>query len=148
MTSRDSIDVREVIFINERCRLDYEEMPEDVREAADQAIDALQNSKALPAKMLRSLRGSLAGLVELRLAYDDANYRVYVSLECLWTMMVIDAGIKKSTEGANIPKWQRERLKARHKTAREYCAAYDCELKAEYDKRKHRRETRAKELSQ
>jgi putative component of toxin-antitoxin plasmid stabilization module len=149
VTSRDGIDVREVIFINECCRLDYEEMPEDVREGADQAIDALQNSRALPVKMLRSLRGALAGITEVRLAYDDANYRVYVSLKCPWIVMVLDAGIKKSTEGANIPRWQRERLEARHKRAREYCTAHDRVLKAEYEKRRQRREkTRAKEHSQ
>jgi hypothetical protein len=42
MTSQGSADVREVIFINERCRVDYEAMPAEVRESADQAIDALQ----------------------------------------------------------------------------------------------------------
>jgi hypothetical protein len=50
MTSEDSLDIREVIFINERCRVDYESMPVDVRESADQAIDALQNARPLPAK--------------------------------------------------------------------------------------------------
>jgi hypothetical protein len=34
MTSQDSLDIREVIFINERCRVDYEAMPGDVRESA------------------------------------------------------------------------------------------------------------------
>ncbi len=147
MTSRDSADAREVVFINERCRLDYEEMPEEVRESADQAIDALQNSTALPPKMHRFLRGPLAGVEEVRLPYDDASYRVYVSLEALWTVMVLDAGIKKSTEGANIPKWQRERLETRQKRAREYCAAHERELQAEYGKRRSRRERRAKEHS-
>jgi len=42
MTSQDSLDIREVIFINDRCRVDYEAMPDEVRESADQAIDALQ----------------------------------------------------------------------------------------------------------
>ena len=27
--------------------------------------------------------------------------------------MVLDAGMKKSTEGKNIPKWQKERLETR-----------------------------------
>jgi hypothetical protein len=34
-----------VIFVNERCRVDYEAMPAEVRESADQAIDALQNAR-------------------------------------------------------------------------------------------------------
>ena len=59
MTSEDSLDIREVIFINERCRVDYESMPVDVRESADQAIDALQNARPLPAKLCQPLHASL-----------------------------------------------------------------------------------------
>ena len=33
MTSEDSLDIREVIFINERCRVDYESMPGDYAKA-------------------------------------------------------------------------------------------------------------------
>jgi hypothetical protein len=54
--------------------------------------------------------------------------------------MVLDAGAKKSTEGKNIPKWQKERLETRYKTARDYCALRDADLKADYDRRKARRE--------
>lgn len=143
MTSQDSLDIREVIFVNERCRVDYEAMPAEVRESADQAIDALQNSRPLPAKLYQSLHGTLTGINEIRLAYDDNTYRVY--LKCPWIIMVLDAGMKKSTEGKNIPKWQRERLETRHKKAREYCMEHDTDLKADYDKRKVRREEFAEE---
>lgn len=61
--------------------------------------------------------------------------------------MVLDAGIKKSTEGRNIPKWQKERLEVRFKNACEYCAEYDMDLKADYGRRKARREKLAKENS-
>jgi hypothetical protein len=71
MTSEDSVDLREVIFINERCRVDYEAMPPDVRESADQSIDALQNALPLPAKLCQPLHGALAGIHEIRLLYDD-----------------------------------------------------------------------------
>ena len=145
MTSQDSLDIREVIFINERCRVDYEALPADVRESADQAIDALQNARPLPHKLYQSLHGKLAGINEIRLAYDDNTYRVYVTLKCPWVIMVLDAGIKKSTEGKNIPKWQHERLEARQKKAREYCTEFDADLKADYDKRKARRKEFAKE---
>jgi hypothetical protein len=57
MASEDSLDIREVIFINERCRVDYESMPADVRESADQAIDALQNARPLPVKLCQWLLG-------------------------------------------------------------------------------------------
>jgi hypothetical protein len=59
MTSQDSLDIREVIFVNERCRVDYEAMPAEVRESADQAIDALQNARPLPPKLYQSLSGTL-----------------------------------------------------------------------------------------
>jgi len=145
MTSNDSLHVREVIFINERCRVDYESLPAEVRESADQAIDALQNARPLPPKLYQSLGGTLAGINEIRLGHDDNTYRVYVTLKCPWIIMVLDAGIKKSTEGKNIPKWQKERLETRYKKAREYCTAYDADLKAGYDKRKAWRDEFAEE---
>jgi phage-related protein len=140
VTSRSSIDNREVIFINERCRVDYREMPDEVGESADQAMDALQNGRVLPAKMHKKLKSALAGIDEIRLPYDDDTYRVYVYLGSDWVIMVLDAGIKKSTEGNNIPKWQTERLEQRLKNARRYCAEYGSELKAAYDARKSRRD--------
>lgn len=145
MTSQDSLDIREVIFVNERCRVDYEAMPADVRESADQAIDALQNARSLPPKLYQSLHGTLTDINEIRLTYDDNTYRVYVTLKCAWVIMVLDAGMKKSTKGKNIPKWQKERLETRHKKAREYCTEHDADLKADYGKRKARREKFAEE---
>jgi len=145
MTSEDSLDIREVIFINERCRVDYESMPMDVRESADQAVDALQNARPLPAKLCQPLHAKLSGIAEIRLAHDDNTYRVYVTLKCPWIIMVLDAGIKKSTEGKNIPSWQKERLEMRYKKAREYWTAHDADLKSDYDERKARREAFAKE---
>jgi hypothetical protein len=66
-------------------------------------------------------------------------------VKCPWIIMVLDAGMKKSTEGKNIPKWQKERLETRHKKAREYCTEHDADLKADYDKRKARRHEFAEE---
>lgn len=145
MTSHASIGIREVIFINERCRIDYEALPEAVRESADQAVDALQNGRSLSRKMHRPLKGKLAGINEIKLPYDDDTYRVYINLKCPWAIMVLDAGIKKSTEGDNIPKWQQERLETRHKKAQEYYARQDAELKADYEKREARRKKFKKE---
>ncbi|SRR6266850_806142 len=148
MTSQDSLDIREVIFINERCRVDYQAMPADVRESADQAIDALQNARPLPAKLFQPLHGTLAGIHAIRLRDDDNTHRVYVTLKCPWVIMVLDAGMKKSTEAKNIPKWQKERLETRYKKAREYCTEHDADLKADYDKREARREEFARENGQ
>jgi phage-related protein len=104
MTFPDSLDVREVIFINERCSVDYEALPANVRESADQAIDALQNARPLSTKVYVPLRGALSGLHEIRLPYDGNTYRVYVTLKCPCIIMVLDAGIKKSSGGKKIPK--------------------------------------------
>jgi hypothetical protein len=139
MTSESSIDDREVIFINERCRVDYQAIPEPVLESADQAIDTLQNGRQLPPKMFRSLKRNLAGIDEIRLPYDDDTYRIYVYQGCPSVIMVLDAGIKKSTEGGNIPKWQTERLETRLSTARRYCKDNGDALKSAHESRKARK---------
>src|SRR5512146_1000899 len=77
MTSRDSLDIREVIFVNTRCRVDYEAMPADVRESADQAIDALQNARPLPPKLYQRLHDKLADVHEIRLPRDDNAWSVW-----------------------------------------------------------------------
>ena len=59
--------------------------------------------------------------------------------------MVLDAGIKKSTEGRNIPTWQRERLETHYKKAREYWTGHDPEPNADYNKRRARHDAFAKE---
>jgi hypothetical protein len=145
MMSRDSRDIREVIFINERCRLDYEAMPAEVRESADQAIDALQNLRGLPATQYRSLGGSLAGISEISLEHDTGTYLVYVTLKCYWVIMVLDAGMGESIEGKNIPKRRKGHLEERLKKALEYFADQDSHLKADYDRRKARRDGSAKD---
>jgi hypothetical protein len=73
MTSEDSLDIREVIFINERCRVDCESMPGDVRESADQAIDALQNARPFPAKLCQPLHEKLSGNASRRATRRHAN---------------------------------------------------------------------------
>ena len=146
MTSPYSLDVREVVFINKRCRLDYDTLPPDVRESADQAVDAVQNGRNLPKKMLQALKGKLRGVTEIRFPYDDDTYRVYLTLQCPWIIMVLDAGIKKSTTGKNIPRWQQERLEERFKTARDYCKRNDAVLRKDYADRKQRRDKFQKEV--
>lgn len=139
MTSPLSIDLREVVFINERCRRDYYSLPDAVSEAADQAIDALQNGRQLPPKMFKQLGGSLAGIDEIRIPYDDDTYRVYVMQECKWIIMVVGAEMKKSTTGKNIPKDQVERLEERLKKARAYMKQNAGELETEFLTRQNRR---------
>ena len=144
MTSESSIDVREVVFINERCRRDYFELPAEVGESADEAIDAVQNGRRLSPKMFSQLSGKLSGIDEIKIPYDSDTYRVYVTLECKWIVMVLDAGIKKSNEGKKIPQWQQERLEQRLSKARQYCKAQGKALGVDYAKRQALRDAYAK----
>ena len=139
MTSDSSVDEREVIFINERCRLDYEDLPEAVGESADQALTALQNNRPLSPKMFESLSGRLDGVDEIRVPYDKNTYRVYVYRGCPWIVMVLDAGIKKSTKGKGIPRWQIELLESRLRKAKRYCADNGEDLRRAFDRRAARR---------
>ena len=144
MTSESSIDLREVIFINERCRRDYYELPDEVLESADEAIDALQNGRRLPPKMFSQLTGKLAGVDEIKIPYDTDTYRVYVTRECAWTVMVLDAGMKKSNVGKKIPQQQQDRLEERLSKARQYVKDNGKVLAADYESRRVLREAHVK----
>jgi hypothetical protein len=89
--------------------------------------------------MFRSLKRNLAGIDEVRLPYDADTYRIYVYQGFPAVIMVLDAGVKKSTEGGNIPKWQTERLEMRLATAKRYCEANKDELKSARERRRARR---------
>lgn len=140
MTSPDSIDLREVIFVNERCRREYYGLPADVGESADQAVDDIQNGRKTSAKMFKSLKGTLRGVDEVRIPYDSDTYRVYVMQECEWVIMVLGAEMKKSKSGGEMPKEQKERLEARLKAARAYIKGSSDELRKEYLARAERAE--------
>lgn len=116
MTSDESIDLKEVVFINQRTHQDYREMPPEVKEAADGALAEIQNERPLPKKLFNALKGNLSGIDEIRLPYDTDTYRVYVSVFSA-AVYVLDAGIKKSKSGAAIPPNQTERLIERRKRA-------------------------------
>lgn len=116
MTSDESIDLKEVVFINERAHRDYREMPPEVKESADGAITEIQNERPLPKKLLNALKGNLSGIDEIRLPYDTDTYRVYVTAFRA-AVYVLDAGMKKSKSGAAIPPNQTERLIERRKRA-------------------------------
>lgn len=117
MTSRASRDRKEVIFINEAAARDYVALPPEVREAADARTTVLQNGGRLPAKQMRDLRGSLFGISEIRIFYDDETYRVYFAAEYAEAIYILDAGIKKSPKDSDMQRWQIDRLVARKQHA-------------------------------
>lgn len=116
MTSDESTDLKEVIYVNQSAHNDYEAMPPDIKEAADQAITQIQNEKPLPAKLFKPLKANLAGIDEIVLPYDSDTYRVYVTLY-KFAVYILDAGIKKSKNSSEIPPNQKERLIYRRERA-------------------------------
>lgn len=127
MTSEESIDLKEVIFINQAAERDYKGMPADAKESADEAITQIQNERPLPAKMFKPLKEKLAGIDEIVLPYDSDTYRVYMVLFEA-AVYVLDAGIKRSKSGKSIPSMQSERLIERRKRAMQHYANNKSEL--------------------
>ena len=141
MTSETSVDIREVIFVNQRCEKDYVELPDNVLETADAALDTLQNCRALDQKILCALTNDqgLRGIDELRLPYDKDAYRVYIYLACPFAVIVLDAGVKKAVAGKQMPQWQKDRLASRLRDAKAWAAQYRSALEQGFHERARRR---------
>jgi|SRR6185312_16438109 phage-related protein len=141
MTNKRSLDIREVIFINRQAKDAYLSLPENVRQAADARTDAIQNHERLPRNQRESLSGELSGIDEIRISDDGNAYRVYYLVEFKAAIYMLDAGMKKSPRGGEIPKQQVETLVERKKKAREHYAKHKDELKKAMAERLPRRTT-------
>lgn len=119
MSSDASIDIRALIFINRDAEESYRSLPDEVRQAADARTSAIQNNERLPRGWRESLKGELAGI-------DEVIY-------------ILDAGMKKSPHGREIPRPQVDRLLVRKKAAREDYAEHKATYQAEKQKRLERR---------
>jgi phage-related protein len=139
MVSNTSIDIREVIFVNQAAEAAYRGLPEEVRQAADARTTAIQNHARLPRDQRESLKGDLAGIDEVRIGHDGDAYRVYHLVECAAAIYVLDAGMKKSPRGGKIPQQQVDRLVDRKKAARKDYADNKDVYEAEMNKRLIRR---------
>ena len=144
MTSDTSIDVREVVFINPDAESGYDGLPAGVGEVADGVVTLLQNGQAPTRKGLwRVLKGKLRGIGEVRINDGTNTFRVYVWLGCEPALYILDAGMKKSPTGSEIPGWQQDRLVDRRERA-----AWDCldnaDLEQAFADRAERREQRWK----
>lgn len=142
MTSDTSIDVREVVFINSAAESGYDGLPAGVGEVADGAVTLLQNGQVSTRKGLwRALKGKLRGIGEIR-ANDGTNtFRVYIWLRCEPALYILDAGMKKSPTGVEIPGWQQDRLADRRERVAKDCAE-NTELEQAFADRAARREQR------
>jgi phage-related protein len=148
MTSDASIDVREVIFVNPDAERGYDELPPDVVELADGAVTALQNGRAPVRKgMWRGLRGKLAGIGEIRINNGTNTFRVYLWLGCDPALYILDAGMKKSPTGSEIPKWQQDRLADRRDRAAADCKHNHADLNQAFLERVARRDRHQQEAS-
>jgi phage-related protein len=65
----------------------------------------------------RALKGKLSGVGEIRLNENANTFRVYLWLGCHQAIYVLDAGMKKSPTGHDIPQWQQDRLLDRRNRA-------------------------------
>lgn len=117
MSALTSVDIREVVFVNEQAKHDYETMPAEVLLAADARTTAIQNHMRLPRNQRQPLKGKLADIDEARILFDDNTYRVYYLTSFKAAIYVLDAGMKKSPRGSEISKQQIDRLIERKKVA-------------------------------
>lgn len=142
MTSDTSIDVREVVFINPDAESGYDGLPASVGEVADGAVTLLQNGQVPTRKGLwQVLKGKLRGIGEIRINDGTNTFRVYVWLGCEPALYILDAGMKKSPTGSEIPQWQQDRLVDRRERAAKDCAE-NADLEQAFADRAARREQR------
>jgi phage-related protein len=141
MTSNTSIDLREVIFINQAAKDSYCSLPDEVRQMADKATYVLQNNGRLPAKQRKALSGTLSGIDEIRMDDGGDTYRAYHLVQFREVIYILDAGIKKSPSGKKIPQQQIERLEKRKKAAVEDYNKNKSLYAAEFAEREERKKT-------
>ncbi len=140
MTSDDAIDIKEVIFLSKRVEDEYLSQPDDVVEAFDARVTAVQNLQRLPAKHHRTLAGNLRDIDELRVSHDSNTYRTYYVANYDEAVILIDAGMKKSKRESEIPAEQVARLIERKQQADQFYVENRTLLRARYDARQKRRE--------
>ncbi len=108
---------------------------------------ALTSSLSRPRATLRSrrsispanaerLKGALKGITEVRIDHDTNTYRVYYVAEFECCLYIIDAGMKKSPKGREIPRPQVERLKMRRAQAEVHYKANEAYFRKTYEVRR------------
>ena len=122
MTSKTSKDRKSVAFASPTVEKDYKNLPPDVFETANYATSSLQNKFPLPKGQAEDLKGSLKGITEIKIMYNNDTYRVYYAASFPTIVYILDAGMKKSHKNSEIPKEQQERLKERLKQAKQHYA--------------------------
>lgn len=102
----------------------------------------LQNGQVLVRKGLWCVfKDKLRGIGETRVNDGTNTFRVYVWLGCEPALYILDAGMKKSSTGSEIPQWQQDRLMDRRERAVRNCAE-NADLERAFADRAARREQR------
>jgi|UPI00069FAD6C predicted XRE-type DNA-binding protein/phage-related protein len=99
---------------------------------ADALTTALQNGSTLPAGRYRQREGSLIGASEFRIPHDGDTYRCYQVVAYEEVIYILDAGMKKSSRGGEMPKHDKERLERRLSLAKEAYKSDARGIKDEY----------------
>lgn len=135
MSSSSSRDIRVVIFAS-AAKKEFDELSEAVRDAINVATTALQNGFPLPRDQIKALKGKLEGITEVRITDDKNAFRAYDLMSFPEVIYVLQAGMKKSHEGGEIPIEQVRTLMARKKAAKEHYDDNAVEIKRDFEIRK------------
>jgi phage-related protein len=134
VTSESSLDIRVVRFLPAGTADEYDALPVEVRDEADAATTLLQNNR-IPDNAKR-LKGALKGVTEIRIDHDTNTYRVYYVAEFECCLYIIDAGMKKSPRGGEIPAAQVKRLKERRASAEAHYKVNEVYFRKTFEARK------------
>lgn len=93
------------------------------------------------------LKGKLGGIGEVRINDSTNTYRIYIWMGCEPALYVLDAGMKKSPTGHEIPQWQQDRLAARRERAAQDCTNIRADLDQAFGDRTVRRQQRKQEVT-
>lgn len=140
MTTGNSRDRKEVIFVNQAALSSYDGLPPTVRETADARLTVLQNGDRLPTNQVTILHGTLQGVSEIRVGHDGDAYRVYFAAEFGEVIYLLDAGIKKSPKSKEIPREQIARIEERFRRAKAHYLSNQEALKMRFEERKRNRD--------
>jgi phage-related protein len=138
MSSDDSVDVREVVFVNQAAFEAYVGLPDEVRQGRCRHNGDSEPSAA-STRQAEIAVGDLAGIDEVRIGFEGDAYRVYHLVQYDTVVYVLDAGMKKSPRGGEIPQQDVKRLVARKKQAQKDYEANKPAYQAAYNRRASRR---------
>lgn len=142
MTSKLSVDDKEIVFYPESVRDEFMNLPPKVREIAINRLTLIQNNVRLPDRQVRRIE-AVPGTAEIRVDFDGMPYRIYHTHCFKEAVFIIQAHAKKPTKGVGAPKADMDRLLTRLKALRVH---YDQD-RPSYERRHEWRMRRAEAIT-